>query len=166
MNKLEIEQCLLDKQLQQADKQRNMEYINVDGQIVDKRSAHVVEAQMGIEYAEKKIEQQEMDIAKVRAQNVELKAQLNAEQEKEKKLKAIAEQKYSIDLSNIEAYLPKGKEFYAKVEALEKHRIQQARDERKEIRSNIRSKSVMMDVARRQMLSKADKLDLLKAKLR
>lgn len=90
---------------------------------------------------------------------MEFKAQLQAEHEKEKKLKVIAEQKYKIDLANIDAYLPRGKEFHAKVEAMEKHKLEQAREERKEIRSTMRSKSVMMDVARRQMLSKAEKLD-------
>lgn len=44
-----------------------------------------------------------------------MKSLTKTEQEKENKLRTIAEVKYKIDLDNIDVYLPKGKEFYSKV---------------------------------------------------
>jgi len=52
MGKLEIEQGLLDKQLYRIDLEVNRQYLNMDGQLVDKKTQMQVEAQAGIDLAE------------------------------------------------------------------------------------------------------------------
>jgi len=46
------------------------------------------------------------------------------------KLSTIASEKYNIDLENIDSYMPRGKEYQERIDALEKRLIKQARNER------------------------------------
>ena len=57
----------------------------------------------------------------------------------------IAGDKYKLDLKNLDAYLPKGAAFFEKVAQLEKKLINEAMQERKEIRVQIRTKNAAVE---------------------
>lgn len=69
---MEIEAQMLDKRLTKMDRRAEQEYLNLEGQIVDWKTAQVVEAQTAIEYVEGQLETQENGLLKLKADNVEM----------------------------------------------------------------------------------------------
>lgn len=144
----------------------NREYLNIEGQVVDKVSAFQIEVQTAIEFVQSKLETQQTEVEKSQVENTELLAVLKQEKEKQLKLLKIATEKYKINVAELEAYLPKGKEYYEKLATVEKRLIEQTKAERNDLRNNYRSKSLVLDVTKRQLLTKADKIEQLKLKLK
>jgi len=105
-------------------------------------------------------------MVKLNKEQADLKAILKNEQEKANKLKVIAGEKYKIDLNKIDAYLPRGKDFYDKVEALEKKMVEEARHERTELRTLLRSKTYTVEESKKLIVAKAEKVEALKLKLK
>lgn len=69
-------------------------------------------------------------------------------------------------MTKLDAYLPRGKEFYDKVEALEKKLIDEARQERTELRTLLRSKTYTVEESKKMIVAKAEKVEALKLKLK
>ena len=90
---------------------------------------------------------------------------MKSEESKQMKLKTIATEKYNVNLKMIDNYMPKGKEFYEKVAALENKAVKDAARERKNIRIAMRSKSQVMDDTKKNVLSKAERLEMMKLRL-
>ena len=98
-----------------------------DGAGMDKKQQMQVEALAGIEIQSRKILIQGQDLQKLKQENSDLSTILTAENEKNQKLKVIAEEKYKMDVLKIDNYLPRGKEYQDKIKALERKKIHEAR---------------------------------------
>lgn len=79
-----------------------------------------MEALTGIELETRKISTQSTDILRLKADNIDLKALTTQENEKQQKLKVIAENKYNMNLVQIDNYLPRGKEYRERIIHMEK----------------------------------------------
>jgi chromosome segregation ATPase len=130
----EKEITLLDKKIVQQDQKTQAKVLNMDGNLVEKKAAVVLETQSQIEQVERKLDEQHTEIDRLEAENQELKELLQVEKDKEMKLKTIASEKYNMDLMDVDVYLPKGKGFYAKVHKLERAKIDQAKKEQRLLR--------------------------------
>lgn len=117
----------MDKDIIKNDQKQKAEYLNLDGNLVEKKAAIVLETQTQIELVERKLDEQQVELERVTTENQELTTLLEAEREKNNKLKTIAEEKYNLDLTNVDIYLPKGKEFFQKVHKLAFDKIQDAK---------------------------------------
>lgn len=131
---LEIEQQQLDKRILKNQRDQSTKYLTADGQYVDKFSQMQQELMVGIDVLEKKIEKQNESLQASQQRKNELQHYLEEEQEKQKKLKQIAEGKYNMTLSRLNDYLPKSKEHFQKIEALERKMIKEAKREKGELR--------------------------------
>ncbi len=69
-------------------------------------------------------------------------------------------------MSHVDSYLPKDRGYYEKLKAAAKKMVSEADKERKELKCMIKSKSVIIDESRRNLQAKAEKLDILKSKLK
>ena len=88
------------------------------------------------------------------------------ETEKTEKLKEIAVDKYKLDLTKLDDYLPKGREWYSQLAKAEKTMVESAKKQRSELRTLLRSKSMAIDDNRKTLQSKQEKIDALKQKLK
>ena len=131
--KLEREQQFLDNQI--AKKARNVQMFAqaADGAGLDRKQQMQVEALAGIEIQSRKIMQQDTDLQKLQLDNGDLTSIVASENEKNSKLKTIAEDKYKMDVNSVENYLPRGREYYEKVKAIEKKKINETLKEKKDI---------------------------------
>jgi len=71
-----------------------------------------------------------------------------------------------MDVSREESYLPKDRDFQDRLKAVERKMFAEGEKERKELRSMIKSKSVVIEESKRSLQAKSEKLDVLKSKLK
>lgn len=76
-----------------------------------------------------------MDLHKMTSENQDLKETSKTEKDKNQKLVQIAEKKYNIQISHLDHYLPRGKEFYDKLQSLEKKIFGELKREKAEQRT-------------------------------
>jgi len=71
-----------------------------------------------------------------------------------------------MDVSRVESYLPKDRDFHDRMKAVERKMFAEGERERKELKSMIKSKSVVIEESKRSLQAKSEKLDILKSKLK
>ena len=80
----------MDQHIYKIDLESNKQYLNMDGNLVDKRTQMAVEAQSGIELAEQKIEHQGVELSRLKSEGQLLEQTVKSELDKQMKLKTIA----------------------------------------------------------------------------
>ena len=133
---------------------------------MDKKSQVQQEALAGIEIATRKIEAQTVDLHRMTSDNQDLNEQIKIEKDKNSKLIQIAEKKYNIQLSHLDHYLPRGKDFYDKLHNLEKKMLQDLKREKAELRTMQKSKSMNLETSSKNLSLRQERLDIMRAKLK
>lgn len=116
INKLEIEHTILDKRIIKNSK--NYENLtSLNGQ--DRKTSMQIEVMASIEITQRRIDNQALEKHKLYTEQTRINTEVARENEKNSKLVKIAEQKYSMDLTKVDMYLPKGRDHEDKLRALE-----------------------------------------------
>ena len=71
-----------------------------------------------------------------------------------------------MDLTNVDHYLPRGREYYERMKALEKKKINEARREQKDIQHMLRSKNTENQQHKQDLELHTDKVSTLKSRLK
>jgi hypothetical protein len=79
---------------------------------------------------------------------------------------AIAKGKYKMDVDHLENYMPKGAAFQEKLKQLAVNLIQKSQAEKKQIRYQIKSKSLVVDDTKKNLATLVDKRDLIRIRLK
>lgn len=165
VQKLEIEQVLLDKRIQK-NAQGFERMFSISGTGQDKKTNLQVEVMAGIEITQRRLDAQVLEKDKLVTEQSKIEGEAARESEKNQKLVQIAEKKYGMHLGKIDFYLPKGKDHDDKLRKLERKLVQQQRDEIQQYRTENKTEDTKLMQVKRNTADTKEKIELLKIRLK
>lgn len=165
VQKLEIEQVLLDKRIQK-NAQGFERMFSISGTGQDKKTNLQVEVMAGIEITQRRLDAQVLEKDKLVTEQSKIEGEATRESEKNQKLVQIAEKKYGMHLGKIDFYLPKGKDHDDKLRKLERKLVQQQRDEIQQYRTENKTEDTKLMQVKRNTADTKEKIELLKIRLK
>jgi chromosome segregation ATPase len=160
--RLETEQQKLDKQILI---QKKSSFLHNDSG-TDKHMQELQDVQANTEIQTAKIQGQISQLEELRGEHQVLQENEATEKSKNEKLVAIATEKYSLDLSQLEAYLPKSKAQKHKLKELNKHLLQETMKRNRDARVAQRQREHEIQQAREAVKVAEDNQRASKAKLK
>lgn len=159
---LESQQSILDNQIAEKAKSKAKEAMSV----TDKKTAIQQDVLAQLEIVQRRLGHINNDIGQVSKQNEEVKKGHAVEKEKLSKLQKIANDKYRLDLTKVDAYLPRTKDWHERKKRLEKEMNRRVTSQLAGKRRENSAMDVTYAKKKENLETLQEKLDLLKNRLK